>query len=96
MQGSEVQSLNIVLEHFSATQSLATAISYNHVTADVIRGDRTKEDASTSQPDCRMKKDKGGGGWGELTGPTSPGCFWRNSRLQRASFAMWLDTALME
>lgn len=38
----------------------ATAISYNHVTADVIRGDRTKEDASTSQPDCRMKKD---GGW---------------------------------
>lgn len=74
MRGSEVQSLNIVLEHFSATQSLATAISYNHVTADVIRGDRTKEDASTSQPDCRMKKDKGGGGGG-LTGPTSPGCF---------------------
>lgn len=32
-----------------------TAISCNHVRADVTQDDRTKEDASTSQPDCQMK-----------------------------------------
>lgn len=36
-----------------------TAISCNHVSVDVTRGDRTKEDASTSHPDRRMKKTRG-------------------------------------
>lgn len=35
------------------------AISCNHVSADVTRGDRTKEDASTSQYDALNEKDRG-------------------------------------